>query len=116
MSILHAIQLTSTQDTNFPNSPSDVRFEVPYASLVTALNVLITAILIPRLLELRRQVSATTSEMKDKFTSTESIIIESAFPSGLISLVFVVLYGLQKIAAILFIPLMMQISVGVYSV
>jgi len=106
MSGFHAIQLTKPK--GFLGDSSSIQFSVPYVSLATALNILISVTLVPRLLELRRLVSVSIEDIREKFTSIEALVVESAFPSGLFSLVFIVLYGFQKVSSILFLPLLVQ--------
>ncbi|KJA22682.1 hypothetical protein HYPSUDRAFT_66901 [Hypholoma sublateritium FD-334 SS-4] len=109
MSAFHAIQLTKPENIAFLSDSAAIQFSVPYVSLATALNIFITIILVPRLLELRRQLCVTANDLGKHFTGIEALIVESALPSGLISLVFIVLFGFQKISSILFLPLMVQV-------
>lgn len=112
MSVFHAIQLTRPEEVGFL-STSSIQFDVPYVSLATALSILIAVILVPRLLELRRQISLTvTSNEKKNFTSIESLIVESSFPNGVISIVFIVLYGVSQVTSVLLIPLIVQLMVS----
>ncbi|KAF9045152.1 hypothetical protein BJ165DRAFT_1528060 [Panaeolus papilionaceus] len=106
MSAFHAMELTKPD--GFLSSKS-ISFSVPYVSLATILNILITVVLVPRLLELRRQVSLFVSDSKEKYTSLEALIVECALPSGLFSLIFIALYGLQKVSSLLFLPLLVQV-------
>lgn len=116
MSAFHAIQLTKPENIAFLSDSAAIQFSVPYVSLATALNIFITIILVPRLLELRRQILLTTNDLGKHFTGIEAWITESALPSGLISLVFIILFGFQKISSILFLPLMVQVMVRIFPI
>jgi len=111
MSGFHAVQLTRPKGSL--GGASVVQFSVPYVSLATTLNILISVILLPRLLELRRQVSlsGTLEGTQKKFISFEALVIESALPSGLFSFVFIILFGFQKVSSILFLPPLVQVMV-----
>jgi hypothetical protein len=110
MSGFHAVQLTRPRGSL---GASVVQFSVPYVSLATTLNILISVILLPRLLELRRQVSlaGNLEGIHKKFISFEALVVESALPSGLFSFVFIILFGFQKVSSILFLPLLVQVMV-----
>ncbi|KIM35412.1 hypothetical protein M413DRAFT_449796 [Hebeloma cylindrosporum] len=109
MSGFHAVQLTRSKGSI--GGASVIQFSVPYVSLATTLNILISVILLPRLLELRRQVSLTASleGIQNKFIGLEALVVESSLPSGLFSLVFIILFGFQKVSSILFLPLLVQV-------
>jgi hypothetical protein len=111
MSGFHAVQLTRPRGSL--GGASVVQFSVPYVSLATTLNILISVILLPRLLELRRQVSlaGNLEGIHKKFISFEALVVESALPSGLFSFVFIILFGFQKVSSILFLPLLVQVMV-----
>ncbi|KAF8960224.1 hypothetical protein BDZ97DRAFT_1834585 [Flammula alnicola] len=108
LSVFHGIQVA--QITTILQDPSSLRFSVPYASLATSLNILISIALLSRLLDLRRRVSSTTStEVRHRYTGIEALVVESALPSGLFSFLFLILYGLHNTGSILFFPLLVQI-------
>jgi hypothetical protein len=87
---------------------------VPYVSLATSLNILITLILFSRLIDLRRRLPTNMSaDVRAKYMSTEALVIESAIPAGVFSFIFVVLYGLQNTGVILVFPLLVQLMVSV---
>jgi len=46
------------------------------------------------------------------YTTIATMILESALPYGLISFIFIVLYGTKNTAADLFIPLLIQVEVS----
>jgi len=54
------------------------------------------------------------SEHAHLYTTMATMILESALPYGLISFVFIVLYGTNNTAAVLFIPLLVQVEVSHY--
>lgn len=111
MSGFNAVQLTRPKGSL--GGASVVQFSVPYVSLATTLNILISVILLPRLLELRRQVSlaGNLEGVQKELISFEALIVESALPSGLFSFVFIIFFGFQKVSSILFLPLLVQVMV-----
>jgi len=54
------------------------------------------------------------SEHARLYTTMATMILESALPYGLISFIFIVLYGTKNTAADLFIPLLVQVEVSHY--
>ncbi|KAF9524156.1 hypothetical protein CPB83DRAFT_820484 [Crepidotus variabilis] len=103
MSGFHAVELINE------NSSSNLKYSIPYVSLATILNILITLVMAPRLLELRRQISISQDPTRAKFTNLEALVVETAFPTGLLSLIFIILYGFQKVGSLLFLPLLVQV-------
>lgn len=78
-----------------------------------SLNVLLTMLLIGRLLYMRHQIkNALGTEQAQLYTTIAVMLFESALPYGLISLVFVILYGTGNAAASVFLPLLIQVEVG----
>lgn len=77
-----------------------------------ALNVVLTLLLVARLLHMRRQIrSAIGPEYGKMYSTAATILLESGLLYGLVSFIFVVLYGIENVAAILFIPLLSQLEV-----
>ncbi|KAG5729867.1 hypothetical protein E4T56_gene13861 [Termitomyces sp. T112] len=106
ISILHSIQVAHPARI-FEDSLS---FSLPYASLAASLNMLITLILFSRLIDLRRRLSLTMdATTRETYASIPALIIESAFPAGIFSFVFVVLYSVHNSGAVLVFPLLVQI-------
>ncbi|TFK55495.1 hypothetical protein OE88DRAFT_626895 [Heliocybe sulcata] len=86
-------------------------FSVPFWSLGMALNLLLTVLLVSRLLYMRHRITTTLgNEYGETYTSIAAMVVESALPYALVSLVFVILYGMQNTAANLFIPLLAQVE------
>lgn len=109
--MLHCIQ--ATRATGGAWDDSTLSLSVPYASLAMSLNVLLSITLLWRLLDLRRKLPATLNEQaRTTYTSLEAIIVESAFPYGLASFLFLILYGVRNIGANLFLSLLVQLEVG----
>lgn len=76
------------------------------------LNILLTGLLVTRLLYMRYKITkALGSRHGRTYTSVVSMLLESAVPYGIISIIFLVLYTLQSTAALLFIPLLTQVQV-----
>lgn len=88
-----------------------INFGLPYFALSMGLNMLLTIILISRLLYMRYRINKTLgSEYTRLYTTIAVMLFESALPYGLISLVFLILYGSGNIAASLFLPLLVQVE------
>lgn len=87
---------------------------VPYWSLSIALTLVLTLLLIARLLYIRRKiVSVLGLQYGQTYSSVAAMVFESALLYGLVSLVFIILYGLHNTAENLFIPLLAQVEVRV---
>jgi hypothetical protein len=86
--------------------------EISYFSLEMTLNMLCTALLIVRLLRTRRSiVSALGPTHGQMYTGLVAILVESALPNSLVSLVFLILYAKQNTADHLIINLLLQVQV-----
>ncbi|EMD34970.1 hypothetical protein CERSUDRAFT_116494 [Gelatoporia subvermispora B] len=108
-SILHCIQ--AAKPTSGLWDDDLLSLSVPYASLAMSLNILLSLCLSWRLFDYRRRLpTSITPDAARYYGSIEALIVESALPYGLVSLVFVVLYGLQSTAANLFGPLLVQLE------
>ena len=78
-----------------------------------ALNILLTLTLVLRLLFMRRKiVRVLGQEFGTMYAGAATILLESGLPYGIISFIFIVLYGIQNTAGLLFIPLIMQLEVS----
>jgi hypothetical protein len=103
-----------------PNSSlwahTTLNFSVPYFSISMGLNVLPTSMLVTRLFHMRHKiVKALGSRHGKTYTNIAAMILESATPYGIISFIFLVLYTTNNTAALLFIPLLVQVQVGDFS-
>lgn len=77
-----------------------------------SLNVLLSLSLAWRVLDLRRRLPSTMEhESKDLYANFEALLTESALIYGLVSLIFMVLYGLDNPGANLFTSLVVQLEV-----
>ncbi|EMD34971.1 hypothetical protein CERSUDRAFT_124979 [Gelatoporia subvermispora B] len=86
-------------------------FAVPFWSLSMSLNILLTILLAIKLLYMRRIIVATIGPQHGKmYTDITAMIIECALPYALVSLVFIVLYGIGNTAETLFLPLLAQVE------
>ncbi|KAL6299322.1 hypothetical protein BKA93DRAFT_742478 [Sparassis latifolia] len=109
MSVLHCIQASRTSSGLWDQST--LSLSVPFASLAMSLNILLSISLTWRLLDLRRQLpSVITDHLKETYTGFEALLVESALPYGIVSCIFVVLYGLQNAGANLCVPLLVQLE------
>jgi len=78
-----------------------------------SLNILLTMLLIWKLIYMRHQLQKSFgSDHTRLYTTLATMILESALPYGLISFIFIVLYGTKNTAADLFIPLLVQVEVS----
>ena len=81
------------------------------------LNILLTGMFVTRLLYMRHKIASTLgSRHGETYTNIAAMILESATPYGIISFIFLVLYTTNNTAALLFIPLLVQVQVGDFSV
>lgn len=77
------------------------------------LNLLLTSLLAIRLLYMRRQLQVSMGASSGKaYISVVAMVIESALPFGILSIIFLVLFGRQDPTQNLFIPLLVQVEVG----
>jgi hypothetical protein len=102
-----------------PNSSlwahTTLNFSVPYFSIAMGLNILLTGMLVTRLFYMRYKIAnALGSRHGETYTNIAAMILESAAPYGIISLIFLVLYTIKNTAALLFIPLLVQVQVGIF--
>lgn len=112
MSILHCVQASRANAALWDQTT--LNLSVPYASLAMSLNILLTIVLVWRLLDLRRRLPITvTEEVRQRYNGVEALIVETALPYGLVSFIFVVLYGLGNTGSNLFVPLLVQLEVSV---
>ncbi|KAL7283424.1 hypothetical protein ACG7TL_002854 [Trametes sanguinea] len=108
LSVMHCIQ-AARPDAGLWDDAT-VKISIPYASVTMTLNILLTVILSWRLLDLRRRLPATINEQVKQYTTVQALVVETAFPYGLASFIFVVLYGLRNAGANLFVPLLVQVE------
>lgn len=71
-----------------------VSFFIPYFSLSITLNIILTMLIIEKLLYMSRAVRNVLGEQYARmYTSIAAMIIESAAPSSLTSIIFIITYG-----------------------
>lgn len=108
------------------------RYATPYWGILCALNITVTLLIVSRLLWARNRVRQVAlvllfslrlwfnpiviyqtlgPQHAAMYTSVATMVIESAFPYGVISFVFVILYGTNNIAQELFLSLLSQAQV-----
>ena len=79
------------------------------------LNILLTGMLVTRLLYMRYKITrALGARHGETYANIASMILESAALYGIVSFIFLVLYTIKNTAALLFIPLLIQVQVGLY--
>jgi hypothetical protein len=96
-------------------SSLSVQIGVPYFALEMTLNILCTIlILVPLLIARRNATVMLGSSHARMYTSVAAIMIESALPNAIVSLIFLVLYVMNNTAENLFIMPLLQIQVRNY--
>lgn len=76
-------------------------------------NIILTLLLVTRLLWMRRQIVRSLGQEYGKmYTGVATMVLESGLPYGVISFIFIILYGIGNTAALLFIPLLAQVEVS----
>ena len=98
-------------------TPDTVKVTIAYLSMSIALNLILTILIVGRLLYLSRSVKAILGESHAKtYTSVAAMMIESAAPLSLTSIVFIITYGLDSNVQNLVLPILSQVLVRVTSV
>ena len=115
MSCLQAI--AASQPASSLWAANTVKFGLPYFSLTMTLNMLVTTIIITRLLLARRKIRSIMGDTHGhEYTSVAAMLVESALPTALVSLVLIALYAQGNTAMTLFFPLLPQVQVGLVCV
>ncbi|KIJ44347.1 hypothetical protein M422DRAFT_30489 [Sphaerobolus stellatus SS14] len=90
-------------------SNSTLQFSLPYFAMSMSLNILLTLLLVSRLLYMRHKMTAALGKQHAQtYGTVATMLLESAAPYALISFIFIILYGIGNVAAILLIPLLVQ--------
>ncbi|TFK23514.1 hypothetical protein FA15DRAFT_462916 [Coprinopsis marcescibilis] len=109
MAVLQTI--AASQPSSALWSARAVQFGTPYFSLSMATNMLVTVIIVSRLLIARRQIQRVMGPKHGKeYTGVTALLIESAMPPALVSIVLIALYSQQIPAQVLFYPLLPQVQ------
>ncbi|CAL1697306.1 unnamed protein product [Somion occarium] len=109
MGILTTVQAAEPQSSLWADGT--LNFSVPYFSLSMALNIFLTILLVSRLMYMRHKITSTLGAQYGKtYTGIATMVLESALPYGLTSLVFIVLYAIHNTAANLLLPLLVQVE------
>ncbi|KAF4615834.1 hypothetical protein D9613_012372 [Agrocybe pediades] len=109
MSVLRTIAASRPASSLFAQNA--VRFGLPYWALSLSLNMLVTLLIVTRLWLARRQVAMFAEpEQLTIYTGVAAMVIESALPYAVVSLILVILYGKGNTAELLFIPLLPHIQ------
>lgn len=114
--IFLALGILTTVQAAEPNSSlwadGTLNFSLPYFSLSMALNIFLTILLVSRLLYMRYKIISTLGAQYGKtYTGIATMVLESALPLGLVSLVFIVLYSIHNTAELLLLVLLVQVQV-----
>ena len=111
MSILRTIAAAQPASSLFAQNA--VRYGLPYWALSMSLNMLVTAMIVARLWLARQSLkSIMAREHLAMYTGISAMLIESALPYAVVSLILIVLYARGNTAEILFIPLLPQVQVS----
>lgn len=90
-----------------------MKVSVPYWGLSMALNITLSLLLILRLLSMQRTLRQVLGEDYARvYTKIVSMSVESALPYALVSFIFIILYGIQNSAYVLFLPILVQVQVS----
>ncbi|PCH39110.1 hypothetical protein WOLCODRAFT_167811 [Wolfiporia cocos MD-104 SS10] len=109
LSILVCVQTARPNSSLWANNTFD--FYVPYWSISIALNIILTLLLITRLMYVRQKVVPSMGGQYGKlYTAVATMVLESALPYSVVSIIFIILYGMKVTAENLFIPLLVQVA------
>lgn len=109
MAVLQTIAASQPQSALW--NERAVKFGLPYFSLSMTLNMLVTVIIIVRLLLARRQIQQVMGSQHGKeYTGVAAMLVESAAPPALVSIVLIALYARNITAQVLFYPLLPQVQ------
>ena len=108
LSILTVIQIAA------PSFAKIVNLSLPVWLVLMIINILLSAMIAVRILSMRRKVKASLgAEYAKPYTSTVSLIVETALPFAILSIVLLVLFGKENTAQNLFVPLLVQVEVSI---
>ncbi|KAF9000126.1 hypothetical protein BDQ17DRAFT_1245852 [Cyathus striatus] len=109
MSILRTIAAAQPAGSIF--AASAVRFGLPYWALSMTLNMLVTITIVTRLVLARRAFQASAGQgYRDTYSGISAMLVESALPYAIVSLILIILYARGNTAEILFVPLLPHIQ------
>ena len=81
--------------------------------MLMVLNLLLSLLLTIRLLYMRHNLrSAMGTQYGKEYTGIAAMVVESALPYGIISIIFLVLFGKRDLSQNLLLPLLVQIEVS----
>ncbi|OSX62091.1 hypothetical protein POSPLADRAFT_1181307 [Postia placenta MAD-698-R-SB12] len=109
LSVLVVVQL-ALPDGSLWTGPA-YKIDLAYWATSMSLSMLLTLLLVSRLFWLRRKlIKAMGKEHGGVYTSIAAMLVESALPYGIISAVYIILYGLQNPAQSLFLGPLVQVE------
>ena len=112
MSIL-VIYQTTRPDASLWSTVS-ISFFIPYFSLAISLNIILTLLIVGRLLYLSRPVREVLGPAHaGTYTSVAAMMIESAAPYSIVSIIFIITYGRDSNVQNLILPVLSQIMVRI---
>ena len=90
-----------------------IQFSLPYFSISIALNTLLTLLLVGRLLYMSRKASRSLGQQHAAtYISVASMLVESAAPYTITSLIFIITYARNSYVQNLVLPVLSQIMVS----
>lgn len=90
-----------------------VKFGIPYWSISMALNMIVTILIVGRLWLARKHIEDILGKGHGKmYTGILAMVIESAAPYAISSLILIILYGLKDTGFVLLIPTFCQVQVS----
>ncbi len=109
MGVLYLIQFSSSR-------LDEITFQtfVAYRSSSVAFNILVTFMMVIRLLLMRKRIRASLGPQHGRlYTGLAALMIESALPHTVISILLIGLYCSNNVAYILFVPLLTMVEVSI---
>ncbi|KIJ44354.1 hypothetical protein M422DRAFT_168389 [Sphaerobolus stellatus SS14] len=104
---LHFFEVVTLEELD--GDALNLRFSIPFATLLTFLHVLLCLLLLWRIVDLRRRLPLSDlNPIAKKFKSIEGVIIESAIPIAFLSFVFLMLFVSNNPGTVLIFPLLVQ--------
>ncbi|KAK0460210.1 uncharacterized protein EV420DRAFT_1641537 [Desarmillaria tabescens] len=108
MGILYLIEIASPRNSS---SGITIKAHVAYRSLSVTFNILVTLMMVARLLLIRKKIRASLGPQYGRlYTGLAALMIESALPHTIVSVLLIGLYCSNHIAYLLFVPLLTMIE------
>ncbi len=113
MGVLYLTQISSPHSSL---GEITVQAYVAYRSLSVAFNILVTFMMVIRLLLIRKRIRASLGSQYGRlYTGLAALMIESALPHTVVSILLIGLYSSKNTAYLLFVPLLTMVEVSIVS-